>query len=127
MVTVTRGKKTYDIPLVMATRAAGITHLEVFDPEFPENTQVGASITHSSLGMVTYDSDDGDDVKVLDGSLDLLLQGHIFSPKSVDEDPGAARIKGVVCSKDLHDLLKRPHKEKKHGKGKRSSHHDDDD
>ena len=69
--------------------------------------QVGASITHSLLGMATYeeDGDELDDVKVLKGSLDLLLQGHIFYPSSVAEDPGAARIKGAICSKDLYKRL----------------------
>lgn len=90
-------KKTREIPVVMATRAAGIMHLE--DP-----TQVGASITHSLLGMLVMD-DDGDDAEVLDASLDLLLQGHTFSPVSVEEDDGAAQIRGSICSKELAKLF----------------------
>lgn len=95
-----------EVPLVMATRAAGITHIESMDPEAP---QVGASVTHSSLGMLTYAEgcDDVDDAKVLEGSLDLLLQGHIFYPGTVEEDLGAARIKGSICSKALYKMLNR--------------------
>ena len=91
-----------EIPVLMATRAAGITHLESLDPP-----QVGASITHSLLGLLTYKAEDDDEIeaKALDGSLDLLLQGHIFFPESVENDPGAARIRGAVCSKDLYKLL----------------------
>jgi hypothetical protein len=89
-------KKTLEIPVVMATRAAGIMHLEA------EN-EVGASITHSLLGMLA--SDDDDDLEVVDASVDLLLQGHIFSPVSVEEDDGPARIRGSICSKELAKLL----------------------
>ncbi|MGB5451488.1 MAG: hypothetical protein WBM71_11070 [Sedimenticolaceae bacterium] len=119
-ITVARGRKTVDVPLVMATRAAGITHLENPDPDA---TQVGASVTHSLLGMLTYSGKHGDDVEVLDGSLDLLLQGHIFFPNTVKNDPGAARIKGTICSRDLYKLLNKP---KRGGKGKKHGHHDDD-
>ena len=113
-VTVRRGRRTVEVPLLMATRAAGITHLESMDP--PE---VGASVTHNALGMVTY-GEDADDVRVLDGSVDLLLQGHIFSPDSVEEDPGAARVVGTVCSKRLYRLLNRGHQRD------RDRGHDDD-
>ena len=99
-VTVQKNKKTVDIPIVLATRAAGVMHVESLDPSAP---QVGATITHSALGMVTY-SDDGDDVRVLDGSLDLLLQGHIFYPPN-EEDDGPAVIKGTICSEALYKLL----------------------
>lgn len=92
-----------EVPVLMATRASGITHLEDLTRNPP---QVGASVTHSSLGMVTYE-DDCDEAKVLTGSLDLLLQGHIFSPNSVEDDPGAAVVTGVVCSKGLYKLLNR--------------------
>jgi len=92
-----------EMPVLMATRAAGITHMEDLTTDPP---QVGASVTHSSLGMVTYE-DGCDDAKVLTGSLDLLLQGHIFSPYSVEDDPGAAVITGVVCSKSLYKMLNR--------------------
>ena len=105
VITVERGKgKVVDIPVVMATRAAGITHLESLDPP-----QVGASVTHSLLGMVTYEVEDDDEIeaKALDGSLDVLLQGHIFFPDTVENDPGAARIRGAICSKDLYKLLNR--------------------
>jgi hypothetical protein len=96
--------KTADVPIIIATRAAGITHLESLDPP-----QVGASVTHSLLGMMTYEMDDDeiDDAEELEGSLDVLLQGHIFFPDIVENDPGAARIKGAICSKDLHNLLNR--------------------
>jgi len=110
-ITVGKGKKA--IPIVIATRAAGITHIEELDPPL-----VGASITHSLLGMVTYDEDDEvDDVKVLEGSADMLLQGHIFFDGTVEEDPGAARIYGAICSEDLYNLLNKGKKEKK-GKDK---------
>lgn len=99
VIMVERRNKTVEVPIVLATRAAGITHLEQLDPP-----QVGASVSHSALGMLTY-KDDGDIAKELGGSLDLLLQGHIFSPKSVEDDPGAAVIKGVICSKGLYKLL----------------------
>lgn len=112
-ITVNKGKhKTVDVPIVLATRAAGITHVE--DPAAP---LVGASITHSLLGMVTYDADDDEDdrdMKELDGSADLLLQGHIFFPGSVEDDVDpetgeneAAVIKGSICSKDLYKQLNR--------------------
>jgi hypothetical protein len=118
VITVEKRNKTVEVPLVMATRAAGMMHVEdLFAP------LVGATITHSALGMVTY-KDDGDRAKVLNGSLDLLLQGHIFHPASVDEDPKAAVIKGTICSEDLYKLLN-----KKGGKGKKGpkgKDHDDD-
>ena len=113
VVTVKKNKKTVEVPIVLATRAAGLMHVEDLDPEAP---QVGASITHSLLGMVTYEEDgeDVEDVKVLKGNLDLLLQGHIFFPGSVEEDVDpktgankAARIKGAICSKDLYKILNR--------------------
>jgi len=105
-----KGKKA-EVPVVMATRAAGITHLEDLTAPL-----VGASITHSLLGMVTYEDDD---TRVLDASADLLLQGHIFSPYAVEDDPGAAVIKGVVCSEELYELVneKGNKKAKKRGKG----------
>lgn len=120
VITVGKGKHgTVEVPVVMATRAAGITHVE--DPTAP---LVGASITHSLLGMVTYE-DDEDDAEVLDGSVDLLLQGHIFFPGTVEEDVDddgnnkAAVIKGTICSKDLYRLLKR--------KGRKGGSEEDDD
>lgn len=117
-IAVSRGKKTRNIPIVMATRAAGITHIESLDFTAP---QVGASITHSLLGMVVHDGE-GDDARVLDGSVDLLLQGHIFFPDTVANDPKAARIKGSICSEDLYRLLN------KRGKGRKGGHdHDDND
>ena len=116
-----KGKKA-EIPIVMATRAAGITHVE--DLAAP---LVGASITHSLLGMVTYDDDD---TRVLDASADLLLQGHIFFPGTVEEDVDpdtganeAAVIKGIVCSEALHKLLNEREKKKAKKKGRG----DDDD
>jgi hypothetical protein len=115
-VEVRRGRRTVEVPLLMATRAAGITHLESMDTNPP---QVGASVTHNALGMVTY-GNDGDDVRVLDGSLDLLLQGHIFSPDDVEEDPGAARVVGTVCSRQLYRLLNRGHQ-----RGRDRGHDDD--
>lgn len=102
IVTVKKGKgKVTEIPILMATRAAGITHLESLDPP-----QVGASVTHSLLGLLTY-REHRDEIKpkALDGSLDLLLQGHIFFPDTVGADPGAARVRGTICSKDLYKLL----------------------
>ncbi len=108
VITVDNGKRTQQVPIVMATRAAGIMHLE--DVSAP---LVGASITHSLLGMVTYEEEGDRDSKVLDGSADLLLQGHIFFPGTVEEDVDpdgnneAAVIKGSICSKDLYRRLKR--------------------
>ena len=121
VITVAKGKhQMVEVPVVMATRAAGIMHVE--DPSAP---LVGASITHSALGMVTYEEDE-DEAEVLEGSLDLLLQGHIFFPgpveDDVDPDSGkneAAVIKGVVCSEDLSRLLKR--------KGRKGGREEDDD
>ena len=104
-VTVERRKgKTESIPLILATRASGITHLESLDPE---TLQVGASFTHDLLGMVTYDDDEMDDLNVMKGSADMLLQGHIFFPAPVIDDPGAARIRGAICSKELYNRLNR--------------------
>ena len=98
----TRKGKYKEIPLIMATRASGITHLESLDPE---TLQVGASFTHDLLGMVTYDDDEMDDLNVMKGSADMLLQGHIFFPAPVIDDPGAARIRGAICSKELYNQL----------------------
>ena len=108
VVTVPKGKrKTADVPIVMATRAAGMMHLESME-------EVGATITHSLLGLVTYDADDEEiEPKVLTGSLDVLLQGHIFSPDPTAPDAGLAVIKGTICSKDLYKLLN-----KKAGRGR---------
>ena len=114
-----RRNKTVELPIVMATRAAGITHLE--DMENPDGPQVGASVTHSLLGLLAQE-DDGDEFKVLDGRLDVLLQGHIFSPKTVEDDPGAAVIKGTICSRDLYKLL---NERGKKGKKRRHGHGDD--
>ena len=102
VITVARGKgQTREVPVVIATRAAGITHLESLDPP-----QVGASVTHSLLGMVTYEDDDDElETRELDGSLDLLLQGHIFYPEPVANDPGPARVRGAICSKDLYKMI----------------------
>ncbi|MEA3275963.1 MAG: hypothetical protein U9Q81_11855, partial [Pseudomonadota bacterium] len=102
VIMVEKGKgKVKEVPVLMATRAAGITHLE--NPDAP---QVGASVTHSLLGLLTYEADDDEvETEELDGSLDLLLQGHIFFPGTVEEDGGPAVIKGAICSKDLHKLL----------------------
>ena len=100
-----------EVPIVMATRAAGIMHLEDL-----ANFEVGASITHSALGLVTIRDNDKDNgknrinLKEMDGSVDLLLQGHIFSPDDVSNDPGAARIKGSICSKDLYKALHAQHR-----------------
>lgn len=101
VITASKGKQ---IPLVMATRAAGLMHLEDL-----ANFLIGASITHSALGLATYDEEDDGKVelKVMDGSADLLLQGHIFAPNSVENDPGAAVIKGSICSKNLYKKLHR--------------------
>lgn len=103
-ITVQKNKnKSKNIPIVMVTRASGITHVE--DLSLP---QVGASFTHDLIGMVTYDEDEGEDeieMKKLEGSADMLLQGHIFFPGSVSDDPGAARVKGTICSKDLYKKL----------------------
>jgi hypothetical protein len=108
-----RGNKTVDVPIVLATRAAGITHVE--DPAAP---LVGASITHSLLGLVIDDAEGngkgkGRDAEVLDASADLLLQGHIFFPGPVEDDltpegeNAAAVIKGSICSEDLYKRLNR--------------------
>ena len=78
VITVAKNKnKTEMIPLVMATRASGITHIEDLNAPL-----VGASFTHDLIGMVTYKTDD-DEIKLknLNGSGDLLLQGHIFFPR----------------------------------------------
>jgi len=101
VITVERGskQKEVELPIIMATRAAGITHVE-------GDGQVGASITHSLLGMLALEDNDKDEV--LAGSADLLLQGHIFSPYTVDNDPGPAVIKGAICSQDLYKRLNKP-------------------
>lgn len=121
IITVDKGNgKTADVPVVLATRAAGIMHLEDLDAPL-----VGGSITHSLLGLVSYELEDDEvadeameDVTDLGGSLDLLLQGHIFFPGSVEDDVDpdtgrneAAVIKGSVCSKKLHKLLNRASKQ----------------
>lgn len=80
--------------------------------------QVGASVTHSSLGMVTY-KHRRKYAELLEGSMDLLLQGHIFSPRSVDEDQGAEVIKGTICSEDLHSLLSKRSRWQRWGSSKR--------
>jgi len=111
--------KTKEIPVVMATRAAGITHLENLSTTPP---LVGASITHSLLGLVVPDSGiakssggkNDRKAEVLEGSADLLLQGHIFAPGEVADDPGAAVIKGAICSKDLYKLLNKKREQGHH-------------
>ncbi len=104
VITVEKNKnKSKMIPFVMVTRASGITHIEDLTAPL-----VGASFTHDLLGMVTYDMDDDDDeieLKKLKGKADMLLQGHIFFPGPVSEDPGAAVVKGTICSKDLYKKL----------------------
>jgi hypothetical protein len=100
VITVGRGKKTVELPLLLATRAAGITHLEDLNTNPP---LVGASVTHSLLGMIKGSGKGA----MLDVSADLLLQGHIFAPDAVEDDPGAARIRGALCSKDLYNLVNR--------------------
>ncbi|MGD8590608.1 MAG: hypothetical protein PVG22_17430 [Chromatiales bacterium] len=99
--------KHKQIPIVMATRAAGIMHVEDLSAPL-----VGASITHSLLGLAILD--DKDELKVLDASADMLLQGHIFFPGTVEEDVDpdtganeAAVIKGSICSKPLYNKLNR--------------------
>ena len=93
--------KVTEIPILMATRVSGIAHLESLDPP-----QVGASTSYSLLGLLTYKADQQKiNAKTLDGSLDVLLQGHIFFPDTVENDPGAARIRGAICSKDLYELV----------------------
>jgi len=100
VITVSRGRgRTVEVPVLMATRAAGITHVESLDPP-----QVGASVTHNLLGMLLQGDDEGD-ARELRGSLDVLLQGHIFYPDTVENDPGAARVRGAICSKALDRLL----------------------
>lgn len=120
VISVDAGKRSRQVPIVMATRAAGITHLENLDPDA---TQVGASITHSLLGMLSYDTEDEDDrdTRVLKGTADLLLQGHIFYPTPVDQDPAPAVIRGSICSEDLYKQLNR-----KADRGHRGRDHDDD-
>ena len=124
-----RNGKTVEVPIVLATRAAGITHVE--DPSAP---LVGASITHSLLGMVTYGKNERK-LKQLEGSADLLLQGHIFYPGTVEEDVNpdtganeAAVIKGSICSKDLYKKLNRGGKGRGHDGGDHhgGGHHNDD-
>ena len=113
VISVDNGRRTKEVPIVMATRAAGITHVE--DPAAP---LVGASITHSLLGLVIDDAEGngkgkGRDAEVLDASADLLLQGHIFFPGPVEDDltpegeNAAAVIKGSICSEDLYKRLNR--------------------
>ena len=104
VVNVPKGNKTKSIGIVMATRATGITHVEDLSAPL-----VGASFVHDLLGMVKYnlDKEDGGKLTVLKGHADLLLQGHIFYPGEVSDDPGAASVKGTICSKDLYKLLNR--------------------
>ncbi len=103
-VSITKNKKrTEVVPIVMVTRASGITHVE--DLSLP---LVGASFTHDLIGMATYEAEEeGDEVelKKLAGSGDLLLQGHIFFPGAVSDDPGAAVVKGSICSETLYKKL----------------------
>jgi hypothetical protein len=117
VVTVRRGKKELQVPLLLATRAAGITHVEDLNAPL-----VGASITHSLLGMLTYEDDDDGGVSELGGSADMLLQGHIFFPGSVEDDVDpdtganeAAVIKGTICSEDLYKRLNKRGKRGRHG------------
>lgn len=124
-ITVGNDRHARKIPIIMATRAAGITHLENLKSDPP---LVGASVTHSLLGMVTYKGhgkkdDDDRHLKVLEGSADLLLQGHIFAPVPLAEDPGAAQIKGSICSEDLYKQLNRKKKGHGHGDGHGGGHH----
>ncbi|MDJ0805468.1 MAG: hypothetical protein QNJ78_01410 [Gammaproteobacteria bacterium] len=99
---VIEGENGKEIPILMATRAAGIMHLEDL-----VNFEIGASVTHSLLGLATYEKEDDEvELETLGGTIDLLLQGHIFSPDSVEDDPGAAVIKGSICSKDLYKELR---------------------
>jgi len=102
IITVEKNKnKTEMIPIVMATRASGITHVEDLNAPL-----VGASFTHDLIGMVTYPTKNGEiNLKTLDGSADLLLQGHIFFPGPVSDDPGAAVVKGTICSEELYKRL----------------------
>jgi hypothetical protein len=102
VITVDKNKNKAElVPIVMATRASGITHVEDLNAPL-----VGASFTHDLIGMVTYKADKDQVVlKTLDGSADLLLQGHIFFPGPVSDDPGAAVIKGTICSKELYQRL----------------------
>ncbi len=110
VITVEKGwGRVKEVPILMATRAGGITHVENLNAPL-----VGASITHSLLGLLTYEMDDEEfEAKALQGSADMLLQGHIFFPGSVEEDVDdegnneAAVIKGAVCSKDLYRMLNR--------------------
>ena len=102
---VRKNRKSKRVPIVMATRAAGITHLEDISAPL-----VGASITHSLLGMVIPGNDDRGS-RTIAGSADLLLQGHIFFPGPVEDDVDedgnneAAVIKGSICSKKLYKML----------------------
>ena len=108
VITVEKNKnKTEMVPIVMATRASGITHVEDLNAPL-----VGASFTHDLIGMVTYPTQNGEiNLKTLDGSADLLLQGHIFFPGTVEEDVDpegnnkAAVTKGTICSEDLYKQL----------------------
>ena len=108
VITVAKNKnKTEMLPLVMATRASGITHVEDLNAPL-----VGASFTHDLIGMVTYPTQNGEiNLKTMDGSADLLLQGHIFFPGTVEEDVdtegnnAAAVIKGTICSEELYKQL----------------------
>lgn len=103
-ITVPKGNKTKTINIVMATRATGITHVEDLSAPL-----VGASFIHDLLGMVRYypDEEEGEKHESLEGRADLLLQGHIFFPGPVSDDPGAAVVKGAICSKQLYKLLNR--------------------
>jgi hypothetical protein len=58
--------------------------------------------------LISDPQEDAQETRELRGSLDLLLQGHIFYPDTVANDPGAARVRGAICSKGLSRLLNPP-------------------
>jgi len=61
---------------------------------------------HSLLGLAIGNADDNAvQVEPAKGSVDPLLQGHIFLPNPVADDPGAAVIRGAICSRQLYQRL----------------------
>ena len=89
-----------EIDVVLVTRGAGLLHVEELTEE---SLEVGATLTHSALGLVVYKQNKHGKIvsDVLEeSSADLLLQGHVFH-----EEPPRAMLRGWICSESLQDLL----------------------
>jgi len=107
-----RGKEAglIELPLTMVTRGIGIMHIEANDPG-NGNLVVGASITHSLLGLSPYRGQE---------SITLLMQGHIFNVVGGDDLGPDATVKGLICSEALSEAIEGG------DKGRRNKDDDDD-